>query len=156
MTDQNEQQRQLAIRMVESTFPADREALRLWAGSLIELRASNLPAHQKAKQAILITYRAKVVWPMLKVASKQIKKHGWDNRSASQRMGLGAAGTAMALFGGANAGIAALGGAIGVPLWVVLGAGAMFARHLYEELGGKKPGDPKVTYRVLDGEPDQD
>ena len=40
----------------------------------------------------------------------------------------------IALFGSQSAGIAALGTAIGVPLWVVLGAGAAFANSLIEEL----------------------
>lgn len=64
---------------------------------------------------------------------------------------MGVAAVAMTIFGGANAGIAALGGAIGVPLWVVLGGGSMFAKYLYDELTEKRA-KPDVTYTVLDAE----
>lgn len=142
--------------MVANTSRTEQEALRTWAGSLIALHESTLPAKHKAREAIQITYRAKVIWPMLKVIARQMKKHGWDDRSVSQRLGMSGAGMTMAVFGSANAGIAALGGAVGVPLWVVFGAGAMFARHLYEELGGGKSGDPKATYHVIDAEKEED
>jgi hypothetical protein len=97
-----------------------------------------------------------VIWPLLKSISKQIKRHGWDNRSASQRLGIGVAGTAFALFGPANAGIAALGSAVAVPLWVVFGAGAMFARHLYEELGRQGEDETSVTYTVVTAKKEED
>ena len=57
----------------------------------------------------------------------------------------------IALFGGQGAGIAALGAAIGVPLWVVFGAGAAFAGVLYEEITGKRS-STKTTYTVIDAE----
>ncbi|PPJ45437.1 hypothetical protein C0075_06670 [Rhizobium sp. KAs_5_22] len=119
MSEQNDRQRQLAVQLAQNTPPSEREALRMWAGSLLELRQKDMSVARKTKEAILITHRASVTWPILKVVYTQIKKYGWDNRSTPQRLGLGAAGAAFALFGGANAGIAALGGAIGVPLWVV-------------------------------------
>lgn len=66
-------------------------------------------------------------------------------------MGMGAAATGLALFGGANAGIAALGTAIGVPLWIVLGGGAMFAKYLFDELTQKEAArDAGASYRVID------
>jgi hypothetical protein len=66
------------------------------------------------------------------------------------------AGTAFALFGPANAGIAALGSAVAVPLWVVFGAGAMFARHLYEELGRQGEDESSVTYTVVTAKKEED
>lgn len=156
MSEDDDRQRQLAINVVESATIPDREALRMWAGALLDLRSKDMPVTSKAKEAVLVTSRAKVVWPLLKIVSVQVKKHGWDNRSTSQRLGIGAAGSAFALFGPAQAGIAALGGAVAVPLWVVFGAGAMFARHLYEELNQRESGSAGASYKVIDAEKEDD
>lgn len=156
VSEDDDRQRQLAINVVRDATIADREALRIWAGALLDLRNKDMPVTAKAKEAVLITSRAKVVWPLLKTVSKQVKRHGWDNRSTSQRLGIGAAGSALALFGPAQAGIAALGGAVAVPLWVVFGAGAMFARHLYEELSQQQSGSSGASYKVIDAEKEDD
>lgn len=104
MSEDDDRQRQLAINVVESATIPDREALRMWAGALLDLRSKDMPVTSKAKEAVLVTSRAKVVWPLLKIVSVQVKKHGWDNRSTSQRLGIGAAGSALALFGPAQGG----------------------------------------------------
>jgi len=44
-----------------------------------------------------------------------------------------------------------LGTAVGVPLWVVFGAGAAFLGVLYEEITDKKE-EPKIRYTVIDAE----
>jgi hypothetical protein len=58
------------------------------------------------------------------------------------KLGLSTAAVGVAIFGGQGAGIAALGTAIGVPLWAVLGSGAAFADVIIEEFGrkGGRPG----------------
>lgn len=104
----------------------------------------------KAKKALILTAKSKVVLPALKIIAKQSKKYGWDNRSVAQRLGMGAAAVGITLFGGANAGIAALGGAIGVPLWMVLGGGAMFAKYLIDEITQRDTSS--ATYKVIDAE----
>jgi hypothetical protein len=53
--------------------------------------------------------------------------------------------------GGQGAGVAALGTAVGVPLWVVFGAGATFLGVLYEEITRKKP-NKSTSYQVIDAE----
>lgn len=57
------------------------------------------------------------------------------------------------MFPGANAGIAALGGAIGVPLWIIFGGGSIFLKILYHELT-KRPDEQasEVSYKVIDAE----
>ena len=100
-----------------------------------------------------------MIIPILKILAKEIKidqldvskvkttskttaiksvKSFWDNRSFPTKIGLGASSVALIVFGTQGAGIAALGTAIGIPLWVVFGAGATFAGVLYEEITGKK------------------
>lgn len=156
MSKDEDQQRQLAISVIRDATATDREALKIWAGSLLDLRGREMPVISKAKEAVLITSRAKVIWPLLKTVSKQVKKFGWDNRSVSQRLGIGAAGAALALFGPAQAGVAALGGGVAVPLWIVFGAGAMFARHLYEELSQQQSKGSGASYTVIDAEKEDD
>ena len=132
-------QRQVAVTLAQRASPGEREALRLWIEQLLMLRASDLSTMAKAKRAIALTTESKVVWPTVKALSREVKRHAWDDRSRSARMGLGGAAAAGVVFGGQSAGLAALGTAIAVPLWVVFGAGAAFVGGLYEELTGKKP-----------------
>ncbi|ESX88272.1 hypothetical protein [Mesorhizobium sp. LNJC403B00] len=142
--------RQLAVRIAEEATPAQSAALQAWALKLLDIRNSDLPVHQKAKRAVAVTISSKVIWPVVKIVASQTKSLGWDNRTAAQRLGLGAAAVGVALFGGQSAGIAALGGAVGVPLWVVLGAGSMFARYLYEELALRSKDNGRASYSAME------
>src|SRR4051812_42530746 len=95
--------KQLAVQVARDTAPADRETLRSYLKVLLDLREQPLPIVDKAKQAVSITLRAKVIWPVLKTIFKQVKRQGWDKRTASQRIGMVAAGSAIAVFGSAQA-----------------------------------------------------
>ncbi|MBZ9673477.1 hypothetical protein [Mesorhizobium sp. ES1-3] len=152
MIEKQDRQKQLAVRIAENATPSQNHALQTLVVRLLDLRRSDLSVYQKAREAISATITSKAIWPVLKIIALETKKHGWDKRTAAQRLGLSAAAVSVAMFGGANAGIAALGSAVGVPLWVVLGGGAMFARYLFEELQRSQKVDSGVTYSVLDGE----
>ncbi len=110
------------------------------SNDLLSTYNSKLPSIAKSKQVVALT-------------GKALKELGWDNRGLSGRLGIATAVATVVAFGGQGAGIAALGTAIGVPLWVVFGAGAAFLGVLYEEITGKKL-NPKTTYRVIDAEPE--
>ncbi|RWE03113.1 hypothetical protein [Mesorhizobium sp.] len=152
MIEKQDRQKQLAVRIAENATPSQKHALHILVVKLLDLRQSDLSVYQKARAAISATITSKAIWPVLKIIAFETKKHGWDKRTAAQRFGLSAAAVGVAMFGGANAGIAALGGAVGVPLWVVLGGGAMFARYLFEELQRSQKVDSGVTHSVFDGE----
>ncbi|MBD8663934.1 hypothetical protein IFT59_11820 [Rhizobium sp. CFBP 8752] len=130
-------QNQLALRIAETATPEQNEALRNWLAELLRLHESDLSAFAKLRQSLAVTARARVIMPVILMIASQVKRHGWDKRTKSQRFGLSGAAIGIAAFGGQGAGIAALGTAIGVPLWIVLGAGSMFARSLFEELTRK-------------------
>ncbi|WP_296101527.1 hypothetical protein [uncultured Agrobacterium sp.] len=147
---ENDKQRQLAVTIAKQVSQSEGDEIREWAVKLLEIRGEPIPAPMKAKKALILTAKSKVVLPALKIIAKQSKKYGWDNRSVAQRLGMGAAAVGITLFGGANAGIAALGGAIGVPLWMVLGGGAMFAKYLIDEITQKDTSG--ATYKVIDAE----
>ena len=156
MAENGNKQKQLAVYIAEKANPAVSASLQTLLTKLLAIREENLPWHQKAKQALSATIESKVAWPIFKEIANAVKKHGWDKRSSTQRLGLGTAAVAFATFGGAHAGIAALGGAVGVPLWIVFGAGSMFAKMLYEELINGKQNGGIVTYDVIDAEREDD
>ncbi|MGO8468001.1 hypothetical protein AB9F45_25930 [Rhizobium leguminosarum] len=151
--EDNGSQKKLAIVIAGSASRAEADALRDWARLLIDLKDENISAAAKARKAISLTASSKVILPAMKIISGQAKKHGWDNRTSTQRLGIAAAAGAFAMFPGANAGIAALGGAIGVPLWAVFGGGSMFLKVLYDELA-KRPEEQAsgASYKVIDAE----
>jgi hypothetical protein len=70
-----------------------------------------------------VTYRSDVVLAVLTSTGSAVKDAAWDDRSWSARLGIGGAALVATTFGSQGAGIAALGSAIGVPLWIVIGAG---------------------------------
>lgn len=146
MNDDSEQ-RAIATRIAASASEHEREALLLWMMQLLQVRDSSLSSVQKAKQAVLLTSRSKVVWPMVKMLAHEVKRVGWDERGTKSRFGIAGAGVGLALFGTQGAGIAALGGAIGVPLWIVLGAGAYFAPMLVDELRTLVPKSRQPVFR---------
>jgi hypothetical protein len=105
----------------------------------LALHTNELPPLQKAKQAVSLTVNSKIVWPTVKILARELQRLGWNDRSWAARLGGIGATVGIAVFGGQAAGVAALGTAIGVPLWVVLGSGAAFAGVLVEEFTRQKP-----------------
>lgn len=152
MTEPNaDKQRKLAAQIASKSEPAARAALRLWIEQLLEIKASNSTPLEKAKRALAVSGDRKVVVPVVKTISSEFKRLAWDERSFKGRLGLGGVAVGLTLFGGQSAGIAALGTAIGVPLWVVFGAGAAFLGVLYEELSSSK-GGAKTTHKLIESE----
>lgn len=146
MNDEIEQ-RAAAIRVASAASEGEREALLNWMVQLLEIRESPLSRIQKSKSALLLTSRSKVIWPLVKILAQEVKRLGWDERETKSRFGIAGAGLGLAVFGSQGAGIAALGTAIGVPLWVVLGAGAYFAPVLIDELRKQLSGSSHTLNR---------
>lgn len=114
----------------------------LMAG-LSEINNGSLPIPEKLSRA------TSLVWEKSKLVA-------WDDRGLAARVGMIAAIAGIVTFGSQGAGIAALGGAIGVPLWVIFGAGGAFLALLYQEITGKEiSGTTKATYRVIDAEKEE-
>lgn len=132
-----DQTKEIGQAIVVATKPEDLDALKIWAQAMLSIRASNAPALQKAKSAIVASTDKKVLAPILQVAWKELRRVGWEERGLPARMAMGAAVAALT-FSGQGAGIAALGGAIGVPLFVVFGAGGALAGVIIDEITRKK------------------
>ena len=133
-TEDQSKERQLAITIVQSTSPSDQILLQQWITQLLVLKDAPLGKLKKAKKAIAITASSKVAIAAAKIVTRHVKRVAWDERSTAARFGLGGAALGLAAFGSQGAGIATLGTAVGVPLWVVSGAGASLAGVLLEEL----------------------
>ena len=123
---------QLALKVVQLATPTERELLFIWARSLTDIRASNLSSFEKLKQAISVTAKSPSIFPILKMAFREVEKIVWTDRGVPARFAITAAVAALTLTG-SGAGIAALGGAIGLPLWVVFGAGGAFIGTILDE-----------------------
>ncbi len=153
--DSESGQRTMALAVIKYASASDREILLRWARSLLQIRDSDQSVLDKAKAAITCTVESKAIMPFVTMLGGEIKRIGWDERGLPARIGLSAAAVAAVAFSGKGAGIAALGGAIGVPLWVVLGAGGAFAGVLIEEIQRSLPSDSDDMHRVereIDGE----
>ena len=149
--NEGKRSREIANLIVESASPQERTALQTWAQYLLDIKYSNSSALTKLIKSLSLSNAAKAALPIVKIVLRRTKKHVWDNRSTTARMGMGGILVGASIFGGKNAGIAALGTAIGVPLWVVFGAGASFLNVLREELL-RKNHEFDTTYTVLDAE----
>jgi hypothetical protein len=140
-TQDQSRERQLAITIVQSASPSDQILLQQWITQLLVLKDAPIGKLEKAKKAIAITASSKAAIVAAKIVTRHVKRVAWDERSTAARFGLGGAALGLAAFGSQGAGIAALGTAVGVPLWVVSGAGASLAGVLLEELNRNKKDD---------------
>ena len=136
MEAKQDKTREIGKAIVIATKPDELDALRAWAQAMLDIRSSGMPAISKAKAAIVASTDRKVLTPILQVAWQELKRVGWKERGLPARMAMGAAVTALTLSG-QGAGIAALGGAIGVPLFVVFGAGGALAGVIIDEVRKK-------------------
>lgn len=137
MVEVPNQTKEIGKAIVVATKREDLDALRSWAQTMLDIKGSNAPAFQKAKRAIAASADKKVLAPIMQITWREMKRIGWEERSLPARMAMGAAAAALTLSG-QGAGIAALGGAIGVPLFVVFGAGGALAGVIIDEIKQKK------------------
>ena len=124
---------QFASSYLDQATIEEKKVLLNWAQQLIAIRDTDLSPRDKAEKAILLTLKSGAINPFITFLAGEIKRLGWDERGLPERLALSAAAAAALVFGGQGAGIAALGGAIGVPLWIVFGAGGAFAGVIIDE-----------------------
>lgn len=141
----------LARRILEELDDPAREDLAHWATSLLALRDADLRRIPKAREALRLTHENRVASRVARVVARKVKAAAWTDRGWAARLGLGAAAVTATVAGGEGAGIAALGTAVGVPLWVVFGAGGAFAGAIIDEVGRKRRDDaPPADQDILD------
>lgn len=126
-------------RILANITPEEGIALHLWAHKLLMLRNSTKSRTQKFQDIIQLTKDAKILIPLIKQIFVELKKTGWDESSWKSRFGMGATLWASLIIGKAAAGLALLGSAIAVPLWIVFGTGDKFVTLLITELKKRMP-----------------
>lgn len=145
--------RSLARRIAQSISFEEQARFRVWVAKLVEIRGSDVSALVKAKQVVGATVNDGVAVFIARLLTNELRRLGWNERGLKWRVGVSAAIATAVLTGGQGAGIAAMGGAIGVPLWLVLGAGGAFLAMLYEELvAGRPPAASPATSAPADPE----
>jgi hypothetical protein len=102
--------------------PAEQQRLLGWSRGLGEIRYGTLRGFKKAAAMLALTRDRKAAWPLLKVLALALKHMVWDARSWTFRLGLGALIATFVAAENGGAGIVALGGGIGLPLWMLIGA----------------------------------
>jgi hypothetical protein len=93
-----------------------------------------LRGFKKAAAMLALTRDRKATWPLLKVLALALKQVVWDARSWTLRLGLGAIIATFVAIGNEGAGIVALGGGLGLPLWMLIGAGGVLIGLLADKI----------------------
>lgn len=137
--------RPLLVRME----PSAQERMASWLQSLVDLRRAPLSPKEKWAAIRREMKEVTVLLPVVKAMGEAVKEHAWDDRTWGFRLAGGAAAVTAAAVGGKKAGLAMLGTAVAIPLWVVFGAGAAFAGLIIDELEGMLAG-----LRERNGPPD--
>ncbi len=139
MAQPNNKFTEIIHRILANTTPEQGMALHLWANKLLMLRNSTKSRAEKFQDIIQLTKEAKILIPLIKKIFVELKRTGWDESSWKSKLGMGATLWASLIIGKAAAGVALLGGAIAVPLWIVFGTGDKFVKALIEELKKRMP-----------------
>ena len=116
--------------------PLAQDRLASWLRSLVALRRAPLSPKEKWAAIRKELKEVTVLLPIVGAMGEAVKEHVWDDRTWGFRLAGGAAAVTAATVGGKKAGLAMLGTAVAVPLWVVFGAGAAFAGLIIDELEG--------------------
>ena len=136
-----EEHSKVARAVVRELDPEQRKVLASYTASLVLLRGRDLPTQTKVLDSIDLTADPEVLGVLTKGSGRLLAKHAWKDRSWPARIGLSAAALASILTAGQGAGIALLGTAVGVPLWIVFGSGGAFAGELLDEIERAGKGD---------------
>lgn len=147
----------LVQRVVSNATQEQKEALIPWLEQLLEIKGSDRTSIDKASP-LKATAERQVILPILKLVAQEVGLANlerqkfkfsdpasmmkaiqdlWSRQSLPSKLGIGSSALALAIFGSQSAGIAALGTAVGVPLWIVLGAGGAWAGVVLEQLKGR-------------------
>lgn len=143
--------RQIVQLLLDKADEQEKARMLLWANELISIRNSEL----SIKEKLTATFKAARHYKALLPALKGIKSKVWDERGIKTKIGLSGVVLVAVMFPG-NAGLAAMGSAIGIPLWVVFGAGYSFAVLLIKEIKQTlKHSTIDAEYEVVDTDQEQ-
>lgn len=119
----------LAGRIAAAADVSERAALHAWSTELLAIRAADRGDFAKAKAALGATLARESLFPVVRVLGRELKRVGWDERGLLMRFGLVFLALTLARRGG-KLGLAVLGSALMVPVWMVLGDHGRLAQAL--------------------------
>jgi len=128
----------VATRVVATASTEERRALAAWARHMLEIRSSDLSILAKAMEGQRASLRSQLLVLLLRRVRAELVAAGvrltrvWWQRGWATR--LATVGAAFGLIAGGKAGLAAFGSGIGLPLWVVFGAGGSFVGTVLNEI----------------------
>lgn len=138
MSDVQETEAEPAIvQVLRRLAPAEQHLLLEWSRRLGAIRYGALRGGQKAVAILTLTRDNKVAWPLLKVMSLALKHVIWDARSWILRLGLGSVIATFVAIGNGGAEIVTLGGGVGLPLWMLVGAGGALIGLLADRISAQ-------------------
>jgi hypothetical protein len=123
--------RGLAEQILRSSTKAEAAALAAYFEQLLTIRRSSMSVQEKLRLAVNQTIDGKLILPLFTVIAREVQAI-WGRVSLPAQFGIMAGAAALAAFGRAGAGIATLGTAVGVPLWIVAGSGGALAGTFLE------------------------
>lgn len=142
----------LARRYAADLSEPDRFHLHAWAQELLDVRNSSASVLEKAQAGLRATARHGIARTAVVQLARRARELGissrrqlWEERGWAARLGLLGGSIAGVAFAGQGAGIAALGGAVGVPLWLVAGAGGTFLGTLVDALAPTARSDSRAA-----------
>lgn len=126
------------IRALKRLPSAEQHRLLEWSRGLGAIRYGALSRGKKIAAMFASTREHQATWPLTKIMFLTTKIVIWDDRSWTFRLG---AGSLVALFlalGNTAATVVPLGGGIGLPLWLLIGAGGILSGRLLDKIQAQR------------------
>ncbi len=114
--------------------PSEQHRLLEWSQGLGAIRYGTLRGGKKVVAMFALTRDKQAAWPLVKLMARAFKHIVWDARSWKFRLGLGTVIATFVAIGNAATDTVALGGGIGLPLWVMIGAGGAVVGLLADKI----------------------
>ena len=130
----NEKKQMIVINKLNSY---EKEDILIWAKKVKEIQSGKTLGTKSKIKSLKELDNKKALVSLGKIIKSKTKK-SWKNASWAKKLGVIGASGALITVSGSGAGIAALGGAIGLPLFLVTAAGGTLIGTLIDELTKNK------------------
>ena len=120
--------------LAEKLTDDERSVFADWLGRLLAIRYASACVRTKLARALRTTASRQLVVSVLKATGRPLVELAWEDRTWAVRFAALAALVATTQVQGQRAGVALMGTAFGVPLWVVFAGSGALAGVILEEM----------------------